>query len=179
MNIFKAGIVIVIISISSLWLFADDDDHEREHEGKGKSYRELSVLPAHPQWKTECASCHQLYHPNLLPERSWKKMMGGLEDHFGENASLDEKAKLDIEKFLVTYSADNSNSRRGKKFLQSIPANESPLRISETSYFKRKHDEVSAATFKRKSIGSAANCMACHSGAEKGDFNERGVKIPK
>jgi hypothetical protein len=43
----------------------------------------------------------------------------------------------------------------------------------------RQHDEVSASTFKRASIGSAANCSACHAGAAKGDFNEHAVHIPK
>ncbi|MDP3306630.1 hypothetical protein [Methylotenera sp.] len=38
---------------------------------------------------------------------------------------------------------------------------------------------MSSATFKRKSIGSAANCVACHKGAEKGDFSESQIKIPR
>ena len=37
----------------------------------------------------ECGSCHFPYQPGLLPAVSWERIMGGLEDHFGENAELD------------------------------------------------------------------------------------------
>ena len=43
-------------------------------------------------WKAECSSCHMAYHPGLLPERSWRKMMAELDKHFGQNASLDAPA---------------------------------------------------------------------------------------
>ncbi|MEQ1766164.1 MAG: diheme cytochrome c [Methylotenera sp.] len=131
------------------------------------------------KWKAECSSCHMLYHPGLLPERSWNKLMGGLDKHFGENASLDAETQAEITRFLALNSADKQDNRRSKRFNQSIPANAIPLRISETRYFVSKHDEVSATTFKRKSIGSAANCAACHKGAEKGNFSESQVKIPR
>jgi hypothetical protein len=38
---------------------------------------------------------------------------------------------------------------------------------------------VSAATFKRASIKSPANCMACHRDAAQGDFEDHNVSIPK
>jgi len=41
------------------------------------------------------------------------------------------------------------------------------------------HDEIPAQVFKRASIGSAANCIACHSGAEQGYFDEDSVRIPR
>ncbi len=131
------------------------------------------------KWKAECSSCHMLYHPGLLPERSWNKMMGGLDKHFGENASLEPATRDEITRFLATNSADKSDNRRSDRINQSIPANAAPLRISETRYFTSKHDEISPVTFKRKSIGSAANCIACHKGAEKGNFSESQVKIPR
>jgi cytochrome c553 len=131
------------------------------------------------KWKAECSSCHMLYHPGLLPERSWNKLMSGLDKHFGENASLDAATRDEITNFLVTNSAEKSTNRRSNRINQSIPASATPLRISKTRYFTSKHDEVSPSTFKRKSIGSAANCVACHQSAEKGDFSESQVKIPR
>jgi len=131
------------------------------------------------KWKAECSSCHMLYHPGLLPERSWNKVMSGLDNHFGENASLDAATRDEITKFLALNSADKQDNRRSSRINQSIPANAAPLRISETRYFLSKHDEVSATTFKRKSIGSASNCIACHKGAEKGNFSESQVRIPR
>lgn len=134
---------------------------------------------ANAKWKAECSSCHMLYHPALLPERSWQKMMTGLDKHFGENASLDAQTRDEIAAFLAANSADKQNGRRSQRILQSIPAAAAPLRISETGYFTAKHDEVSPATFKRKAIGSAANCIACHKGAEQGNFSESQIKIPR
>lgn len=144
-------------------------------EDTGKQLPELT----NAKWKAECSSCHMLYHPGLLPERSWNKLMGGLDKHFGENASLDAETQTEITRFLALNSADKLDNRRSKRFNQSIASNVTPLRISETRYFISKHDEVSATTFKRKSIGSAANCAACHKGAEKGNFSESQVKIPR
>lgn len=131
------------------------------------------------KWKVECSGCHMLYHPGLLPERSWLKMMNGLDKHFGENASLDAATHTEITNFLATNSADKSTNRRSNRIDQSIPNNVTPLRITETRYFTSKHDEVSASIFKRKSIGSAANCIACHKSAEKGDFSESQIRIPR
>jgi len=131
------------------------------------------------KWKAECSSCHMLYHPGLLPERSWKAVMAGLDKHFGENAGLDAATRDEITTFLALNSADKLDNRRSSRINQSIPASATPLRVSETRYFTSKHDEISAATFKRKSVGSASNCIACHRGAEKGDFSESQVKIPR
>ena len=144
---------------------------------EGKASQMSPVI--NTKWKAECGSCHMLYHPGLLPERSWKSMMNGLDQHFGENAALDQATREEITKFLLVNSADTLDNRRSSRINQSIPANTTPLRVSETRYFISKHDEVSLATFKRKSIGSAANCIACHQGAEKGNFSESQVKIPR
>lgn len=151
------------------WLLADG------HESReGKSLPQLT----HPKWKAECGSCHQVYHPGLLPERSWRKMMSGLDKHFGENATLDTVTQKEITEFLAANSADRSSSRRSAKVAQSIPAQSAPLRISETAWFIRKHDEVRADVWKRPKVGSPANCIACHGGAEQGDFSESRIKIP-
>jgi hypothetical protein len=178
----KGGIVLIMLV--SVAIFADDDD-DGEHEGRSQknerffSARELSSLPANVSFKKECSSCHMLYHPGLLPERSWKKMMSTLDKHFGENAELDPKAKTEIEKFLVDNSADKSNAKRSSRIMENLGSNETPLRITETSYFRRKHDEISASVYKRPKIGSASNCIACHKNAEGGIFSEREVHIPK
>lgn len=182
----KSTILLILVLIfSSSLLFSEDEEHERrEHEGRNSNVsfnRARSEIPtaANPKWKAECSSCHMLYLPGLLPARSWTKMMDGLDKHFGENADLDAAVKKEITEFLVKNASDNTPSRRGGKILSGIGKNDAPLRISETAYFIRKHDEVSASTYKRKAIGSAANCIACHKGAEEGNFSEHEVRIPK
>ena len=174
-------LILLITCLNTISVKADDDDEEGEKKGKVSRINSRSSIPSviNQKWKTECASCHMLYLPGLLPARSWTKMMGNLKKHFGENAELDLGTQKEISDFLFANSSDKIHSSRGDKILSGIGTNEEVLRISETQYFKRKHDEINASVYKRKAIGSPANCLACHSGAEKGDFSEDNVRIPK
>jgi len=141
-----------------------------EEEERGGRNLPLALQPAqvNVKWQQECSSCHIPYAPGLLPAESWRRVMAGLDKHFGTDASLTPAESAEIADFLVR---NGSNRWSGAA---------TPLRITETSGFLRKHrgDEVPAGAFKRASVKSAANCQACHSGAAKGDFNERGVRIP-
>ncbi len=131
------------------------------------------------KWKTECSACHIAYPPMLLPERSWRKLMADLDKHFGVNAGLDDANAKEITGFLVSQSADHAQGRRAQGIARSIAPAATPLRITETAFFKREHNEVRAEVWKRPKIKSAANCGACHTGAEQGDFSEDRVRIPK
>jgi hypothetical protein len=175
MNTLLRGIgVLAVVGTVSLLAFSLPSGEARGDGGD-------NVLPklTHKNWQQECASCHLAYAPSFLPKASWRRVMGGLEQHFGENASLDPAMQADILRFLEANAADSGNSRMGNKVMQRMGANEAPLRISETRWFVKKHDEVPRATWSRKAIGSAANCAACHRQAEQGIFNEHDVRIPK
>ncbi|MDE1943301.1 MAG: diheme cytochrome c [Betaproteobacteria bacterium] len=130
-------------------------------------------------WHSECSSCHMLYHPALLPSRSWKKIMGSLDRHFGENASLEPAQRDEITRFLTSNAADHQLNQRSRRIVQSIPPDEAPVRISSTLYFISRHDEIPNTLYQRKSIGSASNCAACHRSAEQGEFSESTVRIPR
>lgn len=130
-------------------------------------------------WQQECGSCHLAYPPSLLPRASWQRMMSGLDSHFGENAGLDPATQADILRFLEANAADSGSSRMGDKVMRRMDTKTAPLRITETAWFVRKHDEVPRATWSRKSVGSAANCAACHRQAERGQFDDDSVRIPK
>ena len=52
-------------------------------------------------------------------------------------------------------------------------------RITRSAWFERKHRELDAAVWQRTSVGSRANCMACHTRADRGDFDDDRVRIPK
>jgi nitrate/TMAO reductase-like tetraheme cytochrome c subunit len=142
---------------------------------------EKSRLPAvdNALWRQECASCHLAFHPAFLPERSWRKMMAGLDRHFGENAELDAASTKAIAEFLAANAADRSEGKRARKVAASIAPNQTPLRISESPWFARKHDEVAPATWQRKGIGGPANCAACHPRAEQASFSEHEIRIPR
>jgi len=120
------------------------------------------------KWKAECGSCHLAYSPSLLPAPAWRRMMAGLDQHFGTDASVDARSGAEIGAFL------ENNAGQGKRGSDS-----GTLRVSETPWFRRKHDEVAASAWKNPAVRSAANCTACHSGAERGDFDEHAVRIPR
>lgn len=151
----------------------DADDHGGSKSGNYKRPKHLSVSADAPEaWRNECSACHIAYPPGLLPADAWRKQMEDLGNHYGSNASLDPKEEKIILDYLLEASADNRLPVEGGK-----PGE--PPRITETRWFQRKHHEIRASTFQRPSIGSAANCVACHRGAEEGDFDEDKVKIPK
>jgi len=128
------------------------------------------VPPArNAQWQAECGSCHIAYPPSLLPAPAWRRMMSQLDKHFGADASLDAKAAAEIGAFLEQYAASGRRARG--------PADS--LRITETAWFVREHDKVQSATWKLPAVKSAANCAACHTLAEQGDFRERNIRIPR
>ena len=55
----------------------------------------------------ECGACHMAFQPQMLPKRSWEKIMTGLSDHFGEDASSDVKTKEKITSYLLKNAADS------------------------------------------------------------------------
>ena len=154
--------LIFSLALGSTAALADSDKYGGENRGK-------PVLPGklNTTWKQECGSCHMAFAPGLLPAESWRKMMGELDKHFGTDASLTAKERQEVTAFLM-----NNASNRWR-------APTAPLRITETAWFQRKHDELAAPVWKRASIKSPANCVACHGGAEQGDFEEDRVRIPR
>ena len=126
------------------------------------------ATPPNERWKTECGSCHIAYPPQLLPEEAWRRVMSQLDKHFGTDASLDVAAATEIAAYLERYSG---SARRA----QLAPGN---LRITQTPWFVHEHGEVPPAAWKHP-VKSAANCAACHTAAEQGDFRERNVRIPR
>jgi nitrate/TMAO reductase-like tetraheme cytochrome c subunit len=123
------------------------------------------------KYRQECAACHIAYPPGMMPAASWQKLMAGLTKHYGADASLDDATVRE----LSTWLGVNAGTYR--RVSEEPPQN----RITQTAWFLRKHrdGEVPADVWKRASVRSASNCMACHAGADKGIFNEDAVRIPK
>ena len=141
------------------------NEHERDPGGRSGGERPPASAAVHPAYAKECGSCHLAFPPNLLPAASWSEIMAGLDRHFGQNAEIDAESRATIERWLV------ERARRA-------PEDGAPLRLTEGAWFRRKHRKVQDAAA-RPSVGSLANCAACHPGAERWDFDEDGVKIPR
>ncbi|MBM9515009.1 diheme cytochrome c [Desulfobulbus marinus] len=149
------------------------DKHKKE-----KYERESFSSITNEIYKQECSACHFNYHPGLLPAVSWEKIINTLPAHFDKEVSIEEKYLNEIEKYLTENAAENSSSKRARKILKSLNG-QAPLRITETPYIKEKHHELSSTVFGRPSVGSRSNCIACHTTAEQGDYDDDNVKIPK
>ncbi len=150
----------------------------RDGGGKWQQTAGVAVV-INKLYTAECSACHFAYQPGFLPERSWVSIMGTLEDHFGENAKLDEASRTAIENYLRDHAADRVPNRFSRSILRSIRQGSTPLRISETDYFIHKHDEIPVRMVRNNpKVRSFANCVSCHGGAEKGSFDEHAVRIP-
>ncbi|MDX8406162.1 MAG: diheme cytochrome c [Mariprofundus sp.] len=171
----------ITISMGTLaWSEGDEWGEHEEHEREGFMQRTTGVAPVmNKAYKNECSACHFAYPAGFLPERSWVKIMATLEDHFDENAELDQPTRVEIENYLRGHAADQIPNRFGNRILRSIGSANTPLRITEVSYFEHKHREVPKRMVQENpKVGSFSNCIACHTGAERGNFGEHGVIIP-
>ncbi len=132
-------------------------------------------------YNEECGDCHLAYQPGLLPEASWRKLLSpaALEDHFGENAELDDETLAHLLAIAVADAADRSTYKRSKKIMASLRENRSPLRITEVPYIRRKHHEISDDLIsKNDKVKSLSYCDACHQQAEQGNYDDDTVNIP-
>ncbi|NPA50334.1 MAG: hypothetical protein GXO02_01740 [Epsilonproteobacteria bacterium] len=146
-------------------------------------YEEIDYEEHSRVFVEECGSCHTLYPPHLLPKKSWVKLMNpkALEDHFGDDATLEEDIRVEIEKFLVNNSAKSSKKEAAVYILDSLreAKKDDIIAITNTPYWKRKHSNIDKEIFKSKKVRSKANCKACHSDIEKGLIEDENIKIPK
>ncbi|MCG3691157.1 diheme cytochrome c [Aliarcobacter butzleri] len=101
--------------------------------------------------------------------------MADLENHFGDDASLDVQTNKNILDFLIKNSAENSSYKANWNFLNSIN-NQDIIALSQTSYWKRKHRKIPEKVFENPQVKSKANCKACHSDIEKGLIEYENIK---
>jgi hypothetical protein len=123
-----------------------------------------------PTVEAECGACHMTFQPSMLPARSWRAVMAGLDDHFGENATLDAATAKQIEDRLVAGAADAGG--RAGEVLYRLSPDAVPLRISDTPWWQGEHDEVRAGAYEDSRVGSKANCVACHAAAARGSYED-------
>ena len=120
-------------------------------------------------YKTDCAECHMAFQAEFLPQRSWNTILQTLDNHFGEDASMDPAAMEAIRAYLNGNAAD-AGGRRGWA-MRGVGDGVYILRITEMPWWQREHrGEVSNAAWTR--AGSKANCTACHRGAERGYYDD-------
>ncbi len=162
------AIFTAVMGLAGLWI-----GNAPEHD------EALFFMPRGKTYVNECGSCHTAYAPGLLPSRSWRKMMAGLEDHFGEDASVQEPVWLALLKDLEDMAADGAFAdMRMRRIAAAVAVDAAPLRITETAYFKALHERLPRGIWLRAGIRTRGNCAACHPRANEGRFGEREIRIP-
>lgn len=134
-----------------------------------------------PRWRAECGGCHAAFPPALLTAPAWRQVMGALDRHYGADASLDAATTREIASFLERNAGD---ARRGAPpavatIAAGAPASTPLPRLADSPKFAREHRKIPASTIGRPDVGSLANCAACHPAADRGDFSERAVRVPR
>ena len=99
---------------------------QAKYDGEDRG-RPVQPAQANATWLQECGACHMAFGPGLLPAESWRKVMAGLDKHFGADASLAPKEAADVTEYLVKYSSTRWT------------ANSAPLRITDGPPFKSEH----------------------------------------
>ena len=137
----------------------------------------LRALPRNAAYQRECGACHYAFNPGLLPAASWAGLITSLREHFGEDASLDDRIARSLAAWLVENAAETFDTESANRF--RIVALEDPYRITSTPYWVRKHASIPPGVFARKSVVSKVNCHACHRDAESGRYDDQAIAIPE
>jgi mono/diheme cytochrome c family protein len=119
-------------------------------------------------YQEECGSCHTAYPARFLEPAEWATVLGSLDRHYGTDATLDVATAGAVARHLGV-----ARPSAGAPSTTALP------RITRSNWFVHEHDEIPAATFKSPAVRSAANCSACHTGADRGDFDEHSIRMPQ
>ena len=94
--------------------------------------------------------------------------MSDLENHFGDDASIDKATNHSILAFLKQNSAENSTHQAALGILKSLKDDNGTIAITKTPFWKKRHEKVSKDLFVSKEVKSRANCKACHADIQNG-----------
>ena len=145
--------------LAAAWLFCG------AAQADGHRLQPRTALPVYAQ---ECASCHLAYPPGLLPAASWSRLMNTLDRHYGTDATLDPATVQQISTWL------SANAGTGARMATPPPEH----RITRSAWFERKHRRIHPQVWTHAAVKSAANCAACHTRADQGDYDDDRVSAP-
>jgi len=137
------------------------------------------ALAGDPQWREECGSCHLAFHPGLLPARSWQKLIAEQDRHFGADLALDAPTRAALLAFAESNAAGRNATEASFKINRAVRAEDTPLRITQTPYWIRKHRDIAASDWLLPRVKSKINCAGCHQDAEAGTFEDAAMRIPR
>jgi hypothetical protein len=116
------------------------------------------VLATSPAYVDECGACHMAYQPALLPAKSRQRVFAGLTDHFGDDGSLSDPVRQEIEAYYPANAGEDTGTDL--------------LRITEMRWWLREHHEVKESRWASPEVKFKGNCVACHKAAEQGSYED-------
>lgn len=125
--------------------------------------------------RSECGDCHMVFPAGRLTVNGWKKIMSDLGNHFGEDASLDDKTAKHIEAYMTSRAFNAKDTVPSKMKIKQWKKKGlvDPIRITETPGWKR-HHRTKKYKLMAKDVGyeRGSNCILCHKDAERGVYEE-------
>jgi len=124
-----------------------------------------------------CGSCHLPYSPALLPMQSWQRIMGGLDDHFGEVVELSEDNKAHILDYMEKYALTEGQPGVMGQLAANLPDNP-PLRITRLPAFIDMHTNAQELLgIDRLETVSLSTCEGCHRAAASHIFDKALLQV--
>lgn len=173
-----AGVGVFLLAALATIASASSHEREGEHEHHRKRERRAVERDRNPAaaaaYRKECGACHVAYAPFLLPAASWQKLLRGLDQHFGQDASLEPDVRASLESWLEVASRGSHERSHGS----SRGVADGAARITDSAWFRREHRRIGPEILQRPSVRTMSNCAACHPGAADWSFDEHAVMIP-
>jgi cytochrome b len=183
-----ALLLTIVVGFGLWWFFYAIDrtvDSFASHDQAGAGNQEQphvkfvgKQLADSQPWRDECGSCHAVFYPALLPSRSWQRIMAEQNKHFGTDLGLDEATKKAVLNFLLANAAEKHQVEAAFKIDQSIAATDTPMRVTETPYWVKKHKDIATSDWANPLVLSKGNCAACHADADQGTYEDGAMSIP-
>lgn len=183
-----SAMALAMLAFGGWWFFYAIDRQIDERTGKLDKEKDAGVeqhwrfigkeLPDNELWRDECGKCHSEFYPALLPSRSWEKILAEKDNHFERKLKFDAPTAAAVLKFLTDNSADKHFTEAAFKIEQSIPKDSTPLRITETPFWVKKHRNIKDEDWVNPEVKHKYNCVACHEDAKAGTFEDAAMHIP-
>jgi len=178
-TLLKPSILAVCLTLTSVFIASPAYSWFWDLEEKQARY--LATNTEHKDYQYECGACHIAYPAQLMPKRSWVKLIASLDDHFGEDATPDKVSADTLLIHLSANASDSDNAGKFRDFLKQIQS-PAPYRITDLRFWRLKHDKVIQQqddwVVNNPDVGSFTQCNACHEKAEQGEFDKQTVDIP-
>lgn len=125
-----------------------------------------------PVVKEECGSCHMAFAPSMLPAKSWQRMMVNLTSISATTPKPKtpppQRKSPSISLPTPAMRVASALAANCSKALPRDP----PHNASRLPKWVSKHRKVPDWEWRHKDVRTKANCVACHSAAEQGYYEE-------